>query len=923
MPPPPRTVSVLLTAAALSAVAATAQQVEVRMPIGAVAQPARSAVDGEDAGVPVVMLEDANLDRYLIAAQASLGREDFGTAIKLLQDVIEGNTHEVEVTVGGDAAASPAPAPAPASPPPTPTPTNRTEPAAKTARPGAKPPEPPPLQIDPRNAVFSQDGRLYRPVRRLCHELLARMPAVGLEIYRANHEAAAEEMLQRALADGSTSALDQVANRYFVTLPAGRAMALQGDRLMHEGRYRAAVLVFNDLLEIYPATNRQRLGLSDVWCRFKIALCLRLAGEGDTAHAAVQSLAAAYPDDSLRVLGELYAVKDLPAGELFVRDEVRGPATAPVASADFLSPDGASALLPLWQFRFAKPEPYKEPKASNDRQQVFMDGHNAAAVMPFAGRYGPATWTTFAGTDEHGWPQALFFEHFRMRAVDATTGLLAAQSDATDDAPAARDQHPRVRIAASDFALLRPVDDGQRRYAVLGHPRSSSSSIDTLRASELVAYRRDSLQPLWSSSQWRDGEGGLLDVTFLAAPTVFGERLLLPALRRGRYSLECIDRQTGRPSWHTPLHGGGTPFFKAPGCPVVVQGGIAYVATNAGCVASVDAFTGDLRWVRRYERVDPLRKSRRAKRGRAEEMGMWGAFRQDELPGFAPSDMLWHDGLLIVAPCDSDMLLCLDAATGQPQWMLDATTSYARYGRLRGLVGLLGDDLFALSDTHLVAIGASGGLVKWAHELPAWNAARGGSGRGRGTIAGGHVLIPGEREILVFAPAGTMTGRLPLPAFDPSREPLGGSVMLAAHGPWLAVGYQGGVEMFSTAAALRQLASATSDARRKADLLVRAGDVDAAIEVLAGAVRAAGPTGARAAADDLLAIVRERAATLARPGDVGPALQLLDAYADLLSDPNVRLYWHLARVELAKGTSDLQAHEREQTRLYAFMEGKR
>ena len=32
----------------------------------------------------------------------------------------------------------------------------------------------------------------------------------------------------------------------------------------------------------------------------------------------------------------------------------------------------------------------------------------------------------------------------------------------------------------------------------------------------------------------------------------------------------------------------------------------------------------------------------------------------------------------------------------------------------------------------------------------------------------------------------------PLPAFDPSREPLGGSVMLAAHGPWLAVGYQGG-----------------------------------------------------------------------------------------------------------------------------------
>ena len=95
--------------------------------------------------------------------------------------------------------------------------------------------------LSARNAVFSQDGRIYRPVSLLCHELLAGMPAVGLELYRTAYEFAAEEQLQAALESGSMTALEQVANRYFITLPAGRALIQLADRLMHEGRYRGAV----------------------------------------------------------------------------------------------------------------------------------------------------------------------------------------------------------------------------------------------------------------------------------------------------------------------------------------------------------------------------------------------------------------------------------------------------------------------------------------------------------------------------------------------------------------------------------------------------------------------------------------------------------------------------------------------------------
>ena len=917
----------LLAAASLLAASAASQQVRAIAPIGLAAPQAPATNSGDDPGTTVDMYENSNLDRYLRRAQGRLEREDFATAIELLQQVVEGRTSEVVETKpeGGTPTGE-----TPRIPELTPQPAPEAAPrqlvgqrvgpgGAAGQKPEAKQPE-----LDARNSVFSQDGRLYRPVRRLCHEMLARMPTVGLEIYRANHEVAADELLQAALQDGSLVALEQVSNRYFITMPAGRAMALLADRLMHEGRYRAAVLVLRDLLDIYPVDNRKRLGISDVWCHFKIALCLRLAGEAQTAHEAVVALAAKAPEESLRVLGELHAVKDLPADALFARDVAAVASLTGIAKASFVEqPDGD--LLPLWQFRFRNPEPYKEPKPTNNDRNVFsFDQGMTAGVMPFAGRYGPATWVTFAGADANGLPQALFLEHFRLRVADATSGLLLAQGDRTDEPPPPREQHPRVRVAASDFALLRTVDDGERRYVMVGHPRATTSSVEPLKSSELVAYRADTTQVVWSSTQWGDGEAGLRDVTFLAAPTVFGERLLLPSLRKGRYSLECLERQTGRPLWNAQLHGGGTKFFKAPGCQVVVLGGVAFVATNAGCIASVDAFTGDLRWIRRYERQDPLRKHAKVKRASRDQdmMGFQGQFLQDELPGFHPNDLIVQNGLVIAAPCDSNMLLCLDGATGEPHWMLDATTRYAPYGTLRGLIGCIGDDLFATSDTHVVAIGASGGLVKWARELPAWNGPK-HSGRGRGTIAGNRVLIPGEREVLVFGSDGELVRRLPLPAFDASREPLAGSSTLVAHGPFLAIGYQGGVEVFSSAAALRQLADTVADTRRKCELLVRAGAHDTAVELLTAAMRATNEAGMRRALGaDLLAIARERAEAVATQGDVTASLQLLDSLADLLRDPEVRLAWHLVRVEICKEHGDLRGHEQEQNRLYAYMEGK-
>lgn len=913
----------LLAVSLLTMAAAPAQQVRALAPIGAIAAPPLST---DDAGIPVEMFENPNLDRYLRRAQDFLGREDYAAAIQVLQDVVEGKTIEV---VG-------APAERAAGAEPTDGPVPGAD-GARSAfgRAGEAGKAPTPVELDARQSVFSQDGRLYRPVRRLCHELLAQLPSIGVDLYRAAYEVAAAEMLEQAIADGSVGALEAVANRYFITLPAGRAMVVLADRLMHEGRYRAAVQVLRDLVEVYPAENRTRLGITEAWCGFKMALSLRLAGEVGAAHDVAVALAAKHPDETLRILGELQAVKDLPVSSLFA-DEVLALIRAPTV------PSGPSWLLatteelvPLWQYRFTNPDPYREPKAGNDDNSARFFGEGSRpTLMPHAGRYGGGTLVTFSAdrSSPQALPKAVFLEHFRLRIADAASGIMLAQSpagaatDQIDEPPKPRENHPRVRIAASDFALLRPVEDEGRRYVVLGHKEKTTISTEALKSSHLIAYARDTLQPVWSSTDWLDGTDGLRDVTFLAAPTIFGERLLLPSLRRGAYSLECLDRTTGRPLWHTPLHAGGTLFWKAPGTPVVVHAGTAFVATNAGCIAAVDAFAGDLRWIRRYERTDPVRPVRRTKSsGQREAMQFGQQFAQGELPGFLPNDLMVQDGLVIVAGCDSDVILCLDGASGKPVWIVDAATRYAPYGRLRTLVGMSRDNLFATADKHLVCIGLEGGLVRWSRELPTVITAARHATRGRGVVCGEWVVVPSDREVLVFDVDGQLPmRRIALPSFDPGREPLGGACMLASHGPWLAVGYSGGVEVFSSTTALQALATTTVDPLRKAGFLVQANKTAAAEEVLARALRDEKPPAERraAAAATLLSLVRERAAALARAGNLPGAMTALDGIADLLVDHDVRLQWHLARLEICKDVADLRAHEREQQRLYDFMEGK-
>ncbi|MGB3967514.1 MAG: hypothetical protein WBO45_12365, partial [Planctomycetota bacterium] len=93
--------------------------------------------------------------------------------------------------------------------------------------------------------------------------------------------------------------------------------------------------------------------------------------------------------------------------------------------------------------------------------------------------------------------------------------------------------------------------------------------------------------------------------------------------------------------------------------------------------------------------------------------------------------------------------------------------------------------------------------------------------------------------------------------------------------------------------------------------------------VLRAAIAASGDANERQALGcDLLSIARERAFAVMRAGDVQGALGVLDGVRAAMTARTVLVAWHLARVEVCKDGNDLLAHEREQNRLYDYLEGK-
>jgi outer membrane protein assembly factor BamB len=250
---------------------------------------------------------------------------------------------------------------------------------------------------------------------------------------------------------------------------------------------------------------------------------------------------------------------------------------------------------------------------------------------------------------------------------------------------------------------------------------------------------------------------------FEGAPVVAGTDLYV-AMRhsdvRPQVHVACFDAETGVRRWRTMICAAETPaggqMDELTHNLVTLDEGTIYINTNLGAVGAVSAFDGHLLWISTYPRAKRLSTAGGDKRV--------AHFYRDLNP------CVYHQGTVLVAPADSEMILALDAGSGQPMWetALAADTVH--------LLGVGEGNLIASGD-HLWWIDASTGKIRarWPDQSP--------HGYGRGILAGDRIFWPTRDTLYVFRQAVGPNGqvslaRTPVPLIQ-ERAAGGGNLVIS------------------------------------------------------------------------------------------------------------------------------------------------
>lgn len=243
----------------------------------------------------------------------------------------------------------------------------------------------------------------------------------------------------------------------------------------------------------------------------------------------------------------------------------------------------------------------------------------------------------------------------------------------------------------------------------------------------------------FASSVEPDADGWI----FEGSPLVMGGRVYV-GLRRlnpqPQANVACFDALTGKLIWNRKLCVGQTnpnfTDFDVNQHLLTWGDGTLYYATHMGAVAALDPRQGSIKWIVSYPRVEDTKLRHE----------LASRLRRGPLPA------LFANGVLYVAPLDSDELLALDSETGMLKWKRS-------FGRpIQSLLGVAKGRLY-VSGAELYAVSTDSGQIAWKVGDPDPES----HGFGRGLLVGDLVYWPTHEEIfLIEQETGVLRQRLPL-----------------------------------------------------------------------------------------------------------------------------------------------------------------
>ncbi len=541
------------------------------------------------------------------------------------------------------------------------------------------------------DAVHGVGGDAYVMASDYCRDRILEFPPDGLEAYNARFNSEAERNFLAAKSEADPVELRGIVKTYFATSSGDDACYELANHYLEKGRYGAA-LGYLDRIDRHPAPDVNK---ADIWVRR--AICLKRTGRTDELSEHLKKPAA--KDAEFRAAGRAWKAFDFVKSEFdklspFRVSELGTGSSWPVqggnAGNNARIPDLSVKMRRIWSYPL--PDPYNKttnpeshqqfhPVATADTVYTVTNSHTCAvwalggaerwktgARWPSMGRdtgaavSGSIVYGIFANWTRRGADQMRELGR-RLYAFDAATGTIEWRYVEPDISMS-------YRVTPNSHAP--PIFVGNRAY--------------------LYQFREE-------KKIWRPWGGN--------HPT-----------------LVCMDPRTGRIIWETKLavvpNQTKIRGRHCEGSVPVEYGGAIYVQANCGVIGAVDASSGDILWLKRYNQ----------KPNAIDE----GLKHSRNYPCWLPSLPVVHAGILYAAPTDAYDLYALDTATGK-------TVLTIPRGDARQFLGADRNHLYLTEARKLVARDRTSGKVKWERDPGALVV-------GRGAMSETCLYVPTEKAIV-------------------------------------------------------------------------------------------------------------------------------------------------------------------------------
>ena len=617
---------------------------------------------------------------------------------------------------------------------------------------------------------------LYKSTRERVAKEIASLPPAGLAIYGVINDPAARALFLEAREELDARKMDQLARDFFATSWGDQALAWLAE--IDSGRQapREALTHVTQALK-HPHPSIPRIGLLVRECLAQIEL-------GDSAGAAktlqeTEGLLPAAKENELRV-GHTEGRAALEQLKTRLAATQRAPAAKPLSASasdrswptyfgnaahNRVAPERSNVGLRKWSEPIVKLlyGPNAEPNTMQkvmgpDNQAVddptmnchlaVQDGHlylcdtqvvaaypvgNPQAGAPGAG--GNAKFI-FPSDAQPVKPPA------RQRsAIIQFGGVYMRSSGVRHRANSCTLAEDRLYFACGaeapvpspNFFMAQEQKETPNFLAALGKQAPGS----TLESGKLVwSLQPDNHLQAFDAQSKADQEW-LKTVYFVTAPTWDAGVLYALAVHHSglteAWAVAC-DAATGRLLWRTqicaanPILVGGL-VQPARGLPAAVADGTVFVVTNLGAVAALDAMTGDVKWIRIYERL-PV-PDRQNFSGMRQTQEFWG-----------PNPPIVYGSMLIATPQDSELLYVYDIETGRRLWHISRTE---RDPGLKHILGISHGNLVVSGATNLHFYELKGGRETGPAEPLSFESMI----RGRGIVAGNTILVPTANALII------------------------------------------------------------------------------------------------------------------------------------------------------------------------------